>query len=100
MLKGEKPKAPTRGDCISNAARRHSDSLGMKRLAAMPTVTARGLWVSAPACSIQPPMKAKPCMPSANTPLVRVEKVVPNMNVILSNRTHSSQMRLMPRSRW
>ena len=77
LLKGENWIEPITGDCISYAARRHSDSLGMIKLAAMPTFTARGLLVCAPTCSIHPPINAIPCKPSAKTPLVRVENFVP-----------------------
>ena len=47
-------------DCISNAARRHIDSLGMIKLETMPSVTRRGLVVIAPICSIHPPINARP----------------------------------------
>ena len=59
-LKGEKFTAVASGDCISKAALRHKDSLGMTMLATIPTATAFGVLVKAPACSIQPPKKASP----------------------------------------
>src|SRR4030042_1734758 len=75
--KGETPSAPTRGDCISNAALRHIASLGKIRLVMIPTLTAPRLFRKAPNCSIQPPMKATPNRPKTNTPFANVESTVP-----------------------
>src|ERR1039457_2218203 len=77
-LKGEKFTAVVSGDCISKTALRHSDSLGIRILAMMPTSTAFGVLVKAPACSIQPPMNARP--------FVKVERNVPKKKVIESRR--------------
>ena len=48
---------PESGDSISNAARRHTASLGMIRLERMPTMARREPSVKPLICSSQPPMK-------------------------------------------
>src|SRR6267143_5280723 len=97
---GENRKERAKEDCISKEARRQIASLGMIRLDTTPTVTRRGVSVAAPICSIQPPMKAKPCSPRTITPLVRVENQVPNMNVIVRTRRHSKRTRKALTSAW
>src|SRR5512141_1058247 len=58
------PNVPVSGVCISNAARRQSDSLGMIRLVVIPTLIAVSFCNSAPNCSTQPPMNARPYDPA------------------------------------
>src|SRR6266700_3280187 len=98
--KGENLSERAKEDCISKEARRQTDSLGMMRLETTPTVTRREVSVAAPICSIQPPMKAKPCSPRTITPLVSVENHVPNMKVIVRTRMHSKKARSAPTWLW
>src|SRR5579883_1276507 len=97
--KGERCSAPASGDCISNAALRQSVSLGIRRLAVIPTSMARCVWVTAPNCSIQPPRKARACSPHASTPLVIVEKYVPKAKVKQRSSRLSIHMKKKPCTR-
>src|SRR5215510_8706039 len=84
------------GDCISNMALRHSDSLGIIKLDTIPTITRRGLFVNPPICSSQPPRKASPCRPKTTTPLASVDNEVPHIKVTVSMRIHSRNTRDTP----
>src|SRR6266508_561337 len=64
-------RAPDKGDCISKAARRQRDSVGMIKLVTMPTFTAVGFLSREPICSIQPPRNAKPYSLKTIPPVAR-----------------------------
>src|SRR5487761_2210447 len=98
LADGEYESDPASGVCISYAARRQSDSPGMTRLDAMPSVTMCTLCENPLTCSSQPPMKATPCRPSTSTPLVSVENQVPNRKVRARANTHSNTMGPKPRT--
>src|SRR5574341_2265337 len=82
-LNGDIPRTPDNGDCISNAARFQSASLGMIKLVTMPIFTAVGFWMNEPNCSIQPPMKARPYRPKTTPPVASAGNEVEHMNVMV-----------------
>ncbi len=71
---GDMPNAPVNGVCISKAALRQRDSLGIIRLAMIPTLTAVAFCIIAPNCSIHPPMNARPYKPKTTPPVANEEK--------------------------
>src|SRR5579863_817706 len=72
LAKGEKGSAPASGVCMSNAARRQTDSLGMTRLMAIPTVASRALSVNPLVCSSHPPRNATSVESAAGVAVRRI----------------------------
>src|SRR5581483_5327137 len=83
----------TASGSIVNAARRHSASAGLTRLATMPTLRAASRPAMAPTCSTQPPMNATPYQPRTMTPFVTVLRRVPPAMDAETRSTDSSSIK-------